>query len=158
MKKVLFILFAALFVVGCSGDDEESAEVNAEEMEPMEQSEGEEVKSEQDDEFDIDEFIENAREETYEQSEEAEKEIYLNSINNLISDYDETYETFTTEAGTNFYDMVIQDIDTNGIDVARGNTDQLLDVLKPEEQEAFSEFLDELLEIEETFSHLDWSD
>lgn len=151
MKRMLILLAALILLIGCS--DKTDDEVNANE-ETNNSNVGQEDTLDNEiieDDFDIDELVANAKEE----SSEDDKELYLLMINNLIYDFDEAHEEFTMESGTNFFKLFRTDVATNGLDVAIDNTNKLLDVLGADDKELFSMFLDELIEIEESFPDLE---
>lgn len=91
----------------------------------------------------------------HDETKETEKELYARMLNSILNEYDEEYEAFDLEAGTKFYELV-RGIANEDIDVAINMKDSLLESLEGDEREVYSKLFDDLVELEDTFSHLEW--
>ncbi len=140
MKRLLILLVTAVFLVACGNKEIEKDES--------------EIKVEQTSFNKNDRLEELLNQEKL--SEDDEKELYLIALNSILNKYDEEYEIFDMEAGTNLYKSIKPTANQN-VEVANGMKESLVELMDEEQQKVYGSFLDELMELEETFSHLDWS-
>ena len=137
-------------MVGCGSKTEEvNADENINDSKVEEQVENEE---QEDNEFDIDELMTDAKQ----GSEELEKELYFLMTNNALNEFNDAYDSFDTEVAANLRNVIITD--PGGIENAKLMKDNLISYMQEDEQEVYAEFYDMIIELEEIFSHLDWSD
>lgn len=128
------MLLLIVFLVACANDDLGENETGNQEVEESKEN----------------------LQEAWEQSQETEKELYITMLNMLIDEYDEQHDLFDTEKGVDIYELIVNH--PKGIEVARDTKDGIIGIMSEDEQIVYGEFYDKVIELEETFSHIDWSD
>ena len=140
MKRLLIIFMgAAMLLVGCSSnnDGENEAKVQVEPETEVSPVVSEDV-----------EGVDNI---------EEEKDSYLFAVNTLLNDFDEEYEMFDTKVATTLH-KTIRSFAVEDIEIAKSMKESLLDVMTDEQKEVYDEFLDKVIELEESYSHLEWGE
>ncbi|KNE19659.1 hypothetical protein [Virgibacillus pantothenticus] len=147
MKKVFVLLGVLLIImlVGCSTKNSESqSEINKDD---------ETVTAESQDSNDSVGQLEESEEElnnTLEQVEDAETELYINMLNSLLNEYDTNYEEFDIKVALSLYE-VVKGIAEQDIDVAYDMKESLLEPLSEKQAEVYGLFIDDVIELEESF-------
>lgn len=139
MKRLIVLLMAAMLLVAC-GNDKEKLQVD-------------EVSN-------VDDLIQERLDELLvkdELTEDDEKELYGIALNSILNEYDKEYEVFDIKTGTKLFNS-IKPVADEDVEVAAGMKDSLIKLMDNEQQKVYGSFLDEIIELEETFSHLEWSD
>ena|SRR5699024_1223588 len=89
------------------------------------------------------------------QGNETKEELYAKMINLLLNEYDNKYELFDVEKGVNLY-KIIQNVALTDINVIEDKKEEVLEIFKGDEYEAYSNFFDEVVELEGLFNESTW--
>lgn len=140
VKRLIMIpLFVVLFLSACGTDDlKQTIAEQEEEIESLTQ-ELEEVEQEQ----------ESIKEETN----ESQIELYMNMLNDIYSNYSE-YDSFDKDTAMELYDkMMNHSTEPKEIWAAK---EVMVAELNADNEDVYNDFFDEIIELEETFSSIEW--
>lgn len=128
MKRLLFLLLASLLLVACSDDAVQETNQSDETINNTEEEINEVVSS-------LDESTDNLK-----------AELYDVTLNEILNDYDETYELFDKDAATSLQ-VVVSEMYSLG--VVHNMKDELIKDLTEEEKEVYGQFINEVIQLEE---------
>lgn len=135
MKKVLFILLFGLLLVGCSNTDELESTIDAQ---------GEKIEALETEVAELQlELSEKDLETSLNEMDESENDVRSAMLNNIIIEYQDSYEGFNPEVAVDIYNEVRESED------AEQEKERILN--ETDDQEMYSSFFKDIVELEELF-------